>query len=85
MDFNQALAILSFELQRVGTVDAMDSMMKKVSGMVVSETDKSIYATLAEMAELARSPRGSLLTFNAERSRLSGQFTRDMALAQLEQ
>jgi hypothetical protein len=90
-DFQSNLILYSKECARIGTPEELKKMrailstkIKKISKASHPATLEA-YAIVEQMADLAASPQGSLLTYNQTVNALRGEYARKIALARLEQ
>lgn len=90
VDFSTALSIIQFEYARMGLFTTLDLIKKQIKNEV-SQYDKDkysktydMYAIISQLISLTEDPKGSLLNFNATVNRINDDFTKTLALAELE-
>lgn len=90
VDFSTALAITKKEYARIGVFSKIDLIKEKMKANI-SEYDKlkypktyELYAVLSQLIDLAEEPKGSSMTFNSTVNSLNSDFSKTLALAELE-
>lgn len=90
VDFSTALYITNKEYHRIGVFSKLDTIKKKLKEKI-STLDKhkyqrtyELYAVISQLMTLAEEPKGSLMTFNSTVNRLNTDFSKILALAELE-
>jgi len=90
VDFSTALAITKKEYARIGVFSKIDLIKGKIKSNI-SAYDKQkylktyeLYAVLSQLMDLAEEPIGSSMTFNSTVNSLNSDFSKTLALAELE-
>jgi len=90
VDFSTALAITKKEYARIGVFSKIDLIKQKIKS-IISAYDKQkylktyeLYAVLSQLMDLAEEPKGSSMTFNSTVNSLNSDFSKTLALAELE-
>ncbi|NLD49367.1 MAG: hypothetical protein GX660_19595, partial [Clostridiaceae bacterium] len=89
-NFSQMLRIMNREYTRVGVFKEMELVNENIK-LCMSKLDQNkhkntfeAYAVLSQLADLAKAPQGSLISFNSSVNSLSSEFTKRISLAQFE-
>jgi len=90
VDFNEAFKIIHNEFSRIGIYQDLDKMQDRYKSLV-SKLDSSkyqktldLYGILSEMISLAKSPKGSLLSYGKKVDDLRVDFDRVASMAEIE-
>lgn len=90
VDFSTALAITKKEYARIGVFSKIDLIKGKIKSNISAYDKKKypktyeLYAVLSQLMDLAEEPKGSLMTFNSTVNSLNSDFSKTLALAELE-
>jgi hypothetical protein len=90
VDFSTALGITKKEYTRIGIFSKIDLIKGQIKSNI-SAYDKQkypktyeLYAVLSQLMDLAEEPKGSSMTFNSTVNSLNSDFSKTLALAELE-
>lgn len=90
VDFSTALAITKKEYARIGVFSKIDLIKQQIKSNI-SAYDKQkypktyeLYAVLSQLMDIAEEPKGSIMTFNSTVNSLNSDFSKTLALAELE-
>lgn len=90
VDFSTALYITKKEYSRIGIFSKVNTIKEKLKGNI-SNLDKQkyqktyeLYAIVSQLIDLSEEPKGSLMTFNSTVNSLNTDFSKTLAIAELE-
>lgn len=90
VDFSTALSITRIEYSRIGVFSKISAIEEELKRKI-SKLDKQkyqrtyeLYAIVSQLITLSKEPRGSLMTFNSTVDSLETDFSKALALAELE-
>ncbi|MFH1777811.1 MAG: hypothetical protein ABH952_09690 [Candidatus Omnitrophota bacterium] len=90
VDFSTALCITKKEFERMEIFSRVETIKEKIKEKI-STLDKQkfpktyeLYASISQFMALTEEPKGSLMTFNSMVNRITSDFSKILALAELE-
>ncbi len=90
VDFDIALYITKKEYSRIGVFSKVSSIKEKIKQKVANfdkhkyQRTYELYAIVSQLVAFAEEPKGSLRTFSSTVNRLNTDFSKTLALAELE-